>query len=461
MLGVKPTELCTCSDNDLRENKFIKSITKSTQIIDGRVQVRMPWKDEGPPKESNYDIAYKQMISSEKTFKRKDCLEVIQDEVQKLLEQGFVKEVPPEQINHETPEWYLQLQAIFTPDRTTKVRLVFDASAQGRDGKSLNDHLEKGPNYINSLSNVFIAWRFDKEAYTGDVRKMFNQVKIHPDDQMFHRFLWRTSDTEQPRVYQWLRLNFGDKPAPDIAAAAINILAKASEVKYLEAAKELRTHVYVDDVGGSRESEAKCKQVTSEIDAILQTGQFRIKAWHSNNKNVDQTDEEFRDFLGHKWNKTYDTFTFKKSSIVSDGSPLTKRNCLAYLTQLWDPMGLVTPATIEILPKESQTKWMENVQVLNQLLQFEFSRKLKPENTVGLPEIHGFCDSGEKAYGSALFLRWKLADGSYSCIPLMVKAFVAALKKKSIPRLELMGCLSLARLYSTCKEALQFAKISH
>ena len=42
MLGVKPTELCTCSDNDLKENKFIKSITESTQqIVDGRVQVRM------------------------------------------------------------------------------------------------------------------------------------------------------------------------------------------------------------------------------------------------------------------------------------------------------------------------------------------------------------------------------------------------------------------------------------
>ena len=126
------------------------------------------------------------MISSEKTFKRKDCLELVQDEVQKLLEQRFIKEILPEQINHETLEWYLPLQAVFTPDKTTKVRLVFDASAQGRDGKSLNDHLEKGPNYINSLPNVFIAWRFDKEAYTGDIRKMFNQVMIHPDDQVFH-----------------------------------------------------------------------------------------------------------------------------------------------------------------------------------------------------------------------------------------------------------------------------------
>ena len=94
-------------------------------------------------------------------------------------------------------------------------------------------------------------------------------------------------------------------------------------------------------------------------------------------------------------------------------------------------MGLVTPTTIElridlqelwsagyswdeILPKENQKKWMENVQVLNQLLKFEFSRKLKPDNAVGLPEIHGFCDGGEKSYGSAIFLRWKFADGSYS-----------------------------------------------
>jgi len=76
-------------------------------------------------------------------------------------------------------------------------------------------------------------------------------------------------------------------------------------------------------------------------------------------------------------------------------------------------------------------------------LKFEFSRKLKPDNAVGLPEIHGFCVGGEKAYGSAIFLRWKLAVGSYSCIPLMVKAFVAPLKKKSIPRLELMGASRL------------------
>ena len=123
------------------------------------------------------------------------------------------------------------MQAVLTPDRTTKLRLVYDASAKGQNGKSLNDHLEKEPNYINSLPNVLMAWRFDQVAYaySGDMRVMFNHVRILPDDQVFRRFLWRTNESEQPRVYQWVRLNFRDKPAPDIAAAAIKTLANASE----------------------------------------------------------------------------------------------------------------------------------------------------------------------------------------------------------------------------------------
>ena len=136
------------------------------------------------------------------------------------------------------------------------------------------------------------------------------------------------------------------KPAPDIAGAAIKTLAKASEAQHSEGAKELCTHVYVDDIGGSRENEARCKKVTSEIDATLSTGQFQVKAWHSNNKNVNQSDEERSDFLGHKWIKVLDKISFKKSEIVANLTNLSKRGCLASVAQMWDPMGLVLPCTI-------------------------------------------------------------------------------------------------------------------
>jgi len=111
---------------------------------------------------------------------------------------------------------------------------------------------------------------------------MFNQVLVHPDNQVYHRFLWRNKTTESPTMYQWLRLNFGDKPAPDIATNAINTPAKLSQAEFPEAAKEVQEHVYVDDVGGSRETTEKVKQMTNGIDAILKKGHFQIKAWHSN-----------------------------------------------------------------------------------------------------------------------------------------------------------------------------------
>ena len=37
---------------------------------------------------------------------------------------------------------------------------------------------------MNSLPNVLMAWRFEKVAYSADIRKMFNLVMIHLDNQV-------------------------------------------------------------------------------------------------------------------------------------------------------------------------------------------------------------------------------------------------------------------------------------
>ena len=217
-------------------------------------------------------------------------------------------------------------------------------------------------------------------------------------------------------------------------------------------------------------------KITKEIDAILNKGQFQIKEWHSNLIEVDQTIEQDTNFLGHKWDKEKDIITFKKDEIVGKMRKFSKRSCLTCLAQLWDPIGLLAPVAIkfridlqelwsrgypwdEVLPDDIQTKWLKNLQEMNNLLDLEFNRKLKPTSALGLPQVHGFSDGGELAYGAVIFLRWKLENGKYCCVPVIAKSFVAPLKKKSIPRLELMGCLTLTRIYDTCKEALKFAKI--
>ena len=52
---------------------------------------------------------------------------------------------------------------------------------------------------------------------------------VHPDDKVFHRFLWTKNQHNLSTLYQLLRLNLGEKAAPDIASNTINNLAKASQ----------------------------------------------------------------------------------------------------------------------------------------------------------------------------------------------------------------------------------------
>lgn len=233
--------------------------------------------------------------------------------------------------------------------------------------------------------------------------------------------------------------------------------------------------MYVDDIGGSRPSTEEFKHVTSTIDKVLAKDKFQIKVWHSNNPEVDQTsgDGRFTDLLGHCWDKHEDTFCLKKDPVVKVYEDFTKRSCLALLAQVWDPNGLVAPVMLkfridlqelrsasygwdDVPPEETQQKWKWNEEVINQLLTFKFDRKLKPSGAIVPPQVHGFADGGELGYGAGIFLRWKLHDESYQCIPVIFKPFVAPQKRKTIPRLELLGCLALTKICNTCQEELSF-----
>jgi hypothetical protein len=147
------------------------------------------------------------------------------------------------------------------------------------DGLSLNDALEKGPCLMNSLFDVLIGWRQNEVAFDGDVSKMFNQIAaVHSNDQKYHRLLWRDGETDREHdVYQWVRLSFGDKPAPDLAINAIDILADRAQVESPEAARILKDNTYVDDVVGWGTLPEKVKKVVDGIDAILDKGKFAIK----------------------------------------------------------------------------------------------------------------------------------------------------------------------------------------
>ena len=89
-------------------------------------------------------------------------------------------------------------------------------------------------------------------AVCGDMSKMFNQISVHENDQRYHRFIWRYGNLAGPiLVFQWLRVLFGDKPSPDLAAFAIKYLADMFTETLPHGARTLKDNTYIDDIGYS------------------------------------------------------------------------------------------------------------------------------------------------------------------------------------------------------------------
>ena len=68
--------------------------------------------------------------------------------------------------------------------------------------------------------------------------------------------------------------------------------------------------------------------------------------------------------------------------------------------------------------------------------------------------IHGFCDASKMAYAAVTYLVIRTASSTYVRF-LASKTRVAPIAKQTIPRLELLSCLILARLLKDVKEALR------
>ena len=117
------------------------------------------------------------------------------------------------------------------------------------DGVSLNDCLLEGPNILPDLVHVVTRFRCKREALSRDIQSMFLQIKLNPEDQHVHRFLWRNMETDQPPVKCCMtRVTFGVKSSPFVSESTIRAYVDKYEEEFPEAAAEIRDNMYVDDL---------------------------------------------------------------------------------------------------------------------------------------------------------------------------------------------------------------------
>ena len=480
VIGVKPTSICSCSDNEIAEAVFIKHVKKTTRINDeGRVEVSAPWRPGFPEcLPNNFAMAKDQMLRRLSQCERDGTLELYNGLITDLIDRGVVRILGPEETKKckDEPAWYLSHHIVERVDKeTTKHRLVFN-SALPYSGVCLNDAFEKGPDYTNSLFSVFLQWRASEIAVSGDMEKMFNQIATCERDRRYHRFLWRFGDVSSPIVvFEWGRVLFGDKPSPDLAGFALRFLADRSKRNLPAGAAVLENNTYIDDVGYSTDTDHEANGIKNEVNTILGQGKFSIKSWNSNSTLVDENPDAVKvDFLGHIWDKRDDTVNLKARELFDpENFEFTKKVLMGVVARIWDPSGSRLPVTIryrihlqqlwqegfgweEQVGPDLVAMWEKNLIEMEKLRDFPIRRCLKPSNvTSEAPQLHGFSDGGDKAFGTCIFVRWQTTTGIEIRF-VAAKAFVAPLKHKTTPRLELMGAVAMGRLMKEVESALPY-----
>ena len=107
---------------------------------------------------------------------------------------------------------------------TTKVRIVFNASARTPPFLSLNDHLLTGPKLQKDITVVISNFRLNKVALCADIRQMYRQVLIAPPHRKFLHILWRDHPSVGVKEYELKTVKFGVKPSPFLAMRCLHQL---------------------------------------------------------------------------------------------------------------------------------------------------------------------------------------------------------------------------------------------
>jgi len=467
------------SPADIAAEKIYQSTT--TRLSSGRFVVSLPFLTTLPLLGDSKTVALQRFKALEFRLNRnQDLQSQYADFMRDYLTAGHMELIPPAELGNPY-HYYIPHHCVIKPDSlTTKLRVVFNASAKTSAGISLNDSMYTGPKLQPDIKLVLLRARLWKYLFMADIKQMYRQILVRPADRDYLRILWRFSSTTPIDEYRLCTVTYGTSAAPFQALRTVRELAKVDGVKWPIAAAVLLTDTFVDDILTGANSTEAALECQSQLIKLCAMAQFQLRKWASNNNQLLETvPEESRAMspsvlldcnehsdlkvLGLKWNPLADTFTFKVQP--SKLNP-TKRTVLSDIARVFDPLGLLSPITFwtkylmqrlwtsgvswdEPIPADIETSWSRYQSELHLIEHILIPRRLTYDNMMSL-QLHAFSDSSEKGYAAAIYLRVETATVIH-CRLITGKSKVAPLKKTTIPRLELCGAVLAAKLLNLVK----------
>ena len=264
-----------------------KTVEGGLKYLGDRYQVPIPWRRERPNLPDNKQGALRRLASLEVSLRKKGKKVVDQysQAFQDNVEKGYIRELTESEAK--TVGWYLPHFPVIREDKeTTKVRIVYDAAAVFENA-SLNEGMLPGPNLQRDILEILLKFRSQPVVLVGDIKEMFNQVVMAPEDRRFHRLLWRGLDpTAAVKTYETERLMFGDKASPFLAMYVLRRHAETVASEFPVASEILQSDVYMDDVITSLEDIETAKVTRTEIQKVAAPAGFFVRRWCSNKEEV-------------------------------------------------------------------------------------------------------------------------------------------------------------------------------
>ena len=150
-----------------KEISVYDKLLDGVKFVNGRYEVRLPFKEDHPIIEDNYALTVARLkVLKGKLDKSPEIMKQCDEIMRNQLNLGIIEVESKPTVGEVT---YLPHRYVIREDKeTTKVRVVFDGSAKVK-GPSLNECLYKGPNLNPLLFDILLRFRAFNIGLSADI----------------------------------------------------------------------------------------------------------------------------------------------------------------------------------------------------------------------------------------------------------------------------------------------------
>ena len=409
---------------------------------------------------------------------------------------------------------YVDHHGVLSDSNTTPYRFVVNSSLDNNgSGVSLNDCLPKGPKSIRSLFQCITTFRSYTHVVVFDLSKAYQSMYTGEKEKHLRQIVWRFNPEDPWETYGFLRVTYGDRIAACALEVAKDLIFEYGKIVHKKTADLMGLSDYVDDcnVGADtvEEVDAFIGEITKKegkftysgtvsqiLDLVGWSAKVMVRDGETDTDAIVKIKEKY---LGLCWEPSSDVFKYKLNvnlvpkirGVRPDNAPditirnldllhntsLTMRVVATVVHSWYNPRGLICPLTLkyklllsntiqfgvkwkDVLPESFQILWKEALEDAVKFGEITFPRSVKPEGVTGNPTLVGYADGSKHAFGTSLYIRWKLSQPdpnqfvvdkvgkkhTVTHVSRLVTAKAKIAKTGKVPRTEINGLVLLARL---------------